>query len=66
MPTPRSARSQCPTEGRPAGQEFEMEKTSTPYPMCYANLLAGRATGVSTSTSPGQAAQPGFQMQNIC
>lgn len=25
--------------------------------MCYANLLAGRATGVSTSTSPGQTAQ---------
>lgn len=27
--------------------------------MCYANLLAGRSTGVSTSTSPGQTAQPG-------
>lgn len=59
MPTPRSARSQCAADGKTASaHEIEVEK-STPYPMCYANLLAGRATGVSTSTSPGQTAQPG-------
>lgn len=59
MPTPRSARSQLATDGKTtSAQEIEMEK-STPYPMCYVNLMAGRATGVSTSTSPGQTAQPG-------
>lgn len=55
MPTPRTLRSQCATEPK---TEIELEK-STPYPLCYANLLAGRATGVSTSTSPGQNIQPG-------
>lgn len=57
MPTPRSARSQCPTERKASAHDIEMEKSTTPYPMFYSNLLAGRATGVSTSTSPGQTAQ---------
>lgn len=56
--TPRSARSQCATDGKSSTHEIEIEK-STPYPFCYANLLAGRATGVSTSSSPGQTVQPG-------
>ncbi|XP_031621682.1 coiled-coil domain-containing protein 151 [Contarinia nasturtii] len=55
MATPRSARSHC--EKTTSGHENDLEK-STPYPMCYANLLAGRSTGISTSTSPGQTAQP--------
>lgn len=59
MPTPRSARSQCADDGNTVSDHnVEIEK-STPYPMCYGNLLAGRSTGVSTSTSPGQTAQPG-------
>lgn len=58
MPTPRTSRSQCATDGKVSVHEIEMEK-STPYPLCYANLLAGRATCVSTSTSPGQTVQPG-------
>ncbi|XP_055306396.1 outer dynein arm-docking complex subunit 3 [Sitodiplosis mosellana] len=60
MPTPRSARSQLGSayDGKTASpHDIEIEK-STPYPMCYGNLLAGRATNVSTSTSPGQPAQP--------
>lgn len=57
MPTPRSAYSQLATDGKTtSGIEFEK---STPYPMCYGNLLAGRTTNVSTSTSPGQPNQPG-------
>lgn len=58
---PLTPRSQCAsTDGKTAmsGHETEIEKL-TPYPMCYANLLAGRSTGVSTSTSPRQIAQPG-------
>lgn len=59
MPTPRSARSQLATDGKPPStHEMEIEK-STPYPQCYGNLLAGRATNASTSTSPGQPTQPG-------
>lgn len=57
MPTPRSTRSQLATDGKTiSGLEFEK---STPYPMCYGNLLAGRTTNVSISTSPGQPNQPG-------
>lgn len=56
MQTPRTLRSQCATEPK---TDIELEK-STPYPLCYANLLAGRATGVSTSTSPGQNVQAGL------
>lgn len=66
MPTPRSARSQLGTDGKATSpHDIEIEK-STPYPMCYGNLLAGRVTNVSTSTSPGQptAAQPGKEKQN--
>lgn len=57
QPSPRTARSQATTDARPSSVH-EIDK-STPYPMCYANLLAGRTTGVSTSSTPGQAAQPG-------
>lgn len=65
MPTPRSARSQLATDGKTTSpHDVEIEK-STPYPMCYGNLLAGRTTNVSTSTSPGQpTAQPGKEKQN--
>lgn len=61
MPTPRSARSQLNSDVRQGStHDTEIEKT-TPYPLCYANLIAGRSTtGVSTSTSPGQITQPGL------
>lgn len=58
QPTPRTGRSQLTTDARPSSVH-DVEK-STPYPLCYANLLAGRTTGVSTSSTPGQSAQPGM------
>lgn len=55
--TPRSTRSRLNVDQRQSSTEVEK---STPYPLCYGNLLAGRSTtGVSTSTTPGQMAQPG-------
>lgn len=58
MATVRTLRSPGAAEAK---TEIEVEK-STPYPICYSNLLAGRATGVSTSTSPGQNVQAGLNV----
>lgn len=52
QPTTRTGRSQLTNDAT-----YEMEKSS-PYPMCYANVLAGRTT--RTSSTPGQSAQPGL------
>lgn len=60
--TPRSTRSRLNVDQRQSSTEVEK---STPYPLCYGNLLAGRSTtGVSTSTTPGQMAQPGTLIIN--
>lgn len=54
---PQSALSGVSDANRPSSMH-ERERP-TPYPTCYTSLLAGRATGISLSVSPGQNVQPG-------
>lgn len=39
--------------------DLHSHERPTPYPTCYANLLAGRTTGTSSTTTSGQMNQPG-------
>ena len=52
------------TPPRPQSALDERERPQ-PYPPCYTNLIAGRTTGLVSSTSPAQVNQPGIYNLSI-
>lgn len=59
MSANRSSRPQSAVSDANRPLSMHERERPTPYPTCYTSLLAGRATGVSLSVSPGQNVQPG-------
>lgn len=57
--TNRSSRPQSAMTDTNRPSSVHERERPTPYPTCYTSLLAGRATGISLSVSPGQNVQPG-------